>query len=124
MRNIVDSWPFALGFFAVMVWWAAGNISMLERVVHPRAFDPYPYILLDLFLSVLAGIQAPALPLAVERADSFASRIAIHTEKNTDNIKVPLSENTELTKEVRRDTDFLEEIHRPPNALNSNPGEF
>jgi len=84
---------------------------VLERVVHHKAFDPYPYILLNLFLSMLAGVQAAALLIAAKRSDSIASEIAVHTEHNTDDIKTLLAENTLLTTEVKKNTDLLDEIH-------------
>lgn len=39
----------------------------------PHGFDPYPYILLNLFLSMMAGVQAAALLIAAKRSDSIAS---------------------------------------------------
>ena len=56
----MGSWPFVFSFFAVMIAWAIVNTLLLQRVVHHKAFDPYPYILLNLFLSMLAGVQAAA----------------------------------------------------------------
>lgn len=111
MRNIMGSWPFVFGFFGVMIAWATLNTFVLTRALHHKAFDPYPYILLNLFLSMLAGVQAAALLIAAKRADAIASEIAIHTEKNTDDIKVLLRENTELTTAVKQNTDLLDEIH-------------
>jgi uncharacterized membrane protein len=74
-------------------------------------FDPYPFILLNLFLSMLAGIQAAALLIAAKRADAVASEVALHTENNTDDIKTLLAENTALTAQVKKATDLLDEIH-------------
>jgi uncharacterized membrane protein len=113
MRNIMGSWPFVFGFFAVMISWSTLNTYVLQRVLHHKAFDAYPYILLNLFLSMLAGVQAAALLIAAKRADAISSEIAMHTEKNTDDIKVLLRENTELTNTVKQNTDLLDEIHRP-----------
>ena len=112
MRNIMGSWPFVFCFFGVMIAWAIVNTIVLHRVLHHHAFDPYPYILLNLFLSMLAGVQAAALLIAAKRADAIASEIAIHTEKNTDDIKDLLRENTALTMQVKKNTDLLEDIHR------------
>ncbi|HVA05299.1 MAG TPA: DUF1003 domain-containing protein [Acidimicrobiales bacterium] len=111
MRNMMGSWPFVFSFFAIMIVWALTNTFFYVHVLHHKAFDPYPYILLNLFLSMLAGVQAAALLIAAKRADSISSEIAIHTEKNTDDIKTLLAENTELTTEVKKNTDLLEEIH-------------
>jgi uncharacterized membrane protein len=111
MRNMMGSWPFVFGFFAVMILWALTNTYLLERVLHHKAFDPYPYILLNLFLSMMAGVQAAALLIAAKRADSISSEVALHTANNTDDIKKLIQENTILTAEVKKATDLLDEIH-------------
>jgi uncharacterized membrane protein len=111
MRNMMGSWGFVFGFFAVMILWAVVNTVLLEHVFHHKAFDPYPYILLNLFLSMLAGVQAAALLIAAKRADAVASEIAMHTERNTEDIKTLIAENTALTQDVKLATDLLEEIH-------------
>ena len=111
MRNVMGSWPFVFSFFAVMIAWAITNTALLGHVIHHKAFDPYPYILLNLFLSMLAGVQAAALLIAAKRSDAIASEIALHTERNTDDIKTLLAENTELTAKVKENTDLLQEIH-------------
>ena len=111
MRNIMGSWPFVFGFFAVMIAWAVVNTLLLQRVVHHKAFDPYPYILLNLFLSMLAGVQAAALLIAAKRADAISSEIAMHTEKNTDDIKELIQESTVIISEMKKNTDLLDEIH-------------
>jgi uncharacterized membrane protein len=107
----MGSWPFVFGFFAVMILWAATNTFILAKVLHHKAFDPYPYILLNLFLSMLAGVQAAALLIAAKRADAISSEIALHTEHNTDDIKTLVRENTELTAAMKTNTDLLDEIH-------------
>src|SRR5579862_6195059 len=124
MRNMMGSWPFVFGFFGVMISWAIINTLLFEHVLHHKAFDPYPYILLNLFLSMLAGVQAAALLIAAKRADAISSEIAVHTEKNTDDLKGLVSENTALTEQVKRNTDLLEEIHRHVAALTPGAGKF
>jgi uncharacterized membrane protein len=111
MRNMMGSWPFVFSFFAVMIVWALVNTLLLERLVHHKPFDAYPYILLNLFLSMLAGVQAAALLIAAKREDAISSEIAIHTEHNTDQIKSLIQENTALTVQVKTNTDLLHEIH-------------
>jgi uncharacterized membrane protein len=111
MRNVMGSWGFVFGFFAVMIAWALVNTVLFQRVLHHKAFDPYPYILLNLFLSMMAGVQAAALLIAAKRADAISSEVAIHTSKNTDDIKQLIQENTELTEAVKKATDLLDEIH-------------
>ena len=122
MRNVMGSWPFVFGFFAVMITWAV--VNSVFAVGGPGGFDPYPYILLNLFLSMLAGVQAAALLIAAKRADGISSEIALHTERNTDDIKTLLAENTALTEQVKRQTDLLDEIHRHVSALSPHAGHF
>ena len=111
MRNIMGSWAFVFGFFAVMILWAVVNTFFFVHILHHKAFDPYPYILLNLFLSMMAGVQAAALLIAAKRADSISSEVALHTVNNTEDIKKLIAENTDLTTEVKKNTDLLEEIH-------------
>jgi uncharacterized membrane protein len=121
MRNVMGSWPFVFCFFGVMILWALVNTVLIHRVLHHKSFDPYPYILLNLFLSMLAGVQAAALLIAAKRADAIASEIAVHTEKNTEELKNLMQENTDLTLQVKKNTDLLEEIHRHVTALGAAP---
>jgi uncharacterized membrane protein len=111
MRNMMGSWPFVFGFFAVMIAWAVTNTVLLQHIFRHKAFDPYPYILLNLFLSMMAGVQAAALLIAAKRSDSISSEVALHTANNTDDIKRLIEENTTLTAQVKSNTDLLEEIH-------------
>ena len=57
------SWPFILVFCAVMVLWIVVNTWMLAE----NTFDPYPYILLNLVLSMLAAMQAPIIIISQNR---------------------------------------------------------
>lgn len=59
------SWTFVGLFGATMVGWTALNAFLLAR--GGATFDPYPYILLNLFLSMLAAIQAPIMLMSQNR---------------------------------------------------------
>ncbi len=122
MRNVMGSWPFVFAFFTVMILWALTNTLLISHILHHKAFDPYPYILLNLFLSMLAGVQAAALLIAAKRADAISSEVAMHTSDNTDDIKALIQENTELTARVKENTDLLDEIHRHVTAIGERLG--
>jgi uncharacterized membrane protein len=125
MRNMMGSWPFVFCFFGIMILWAILNSIFYFGGQHGKhGFDPYPYILLNLFLSMLAGVQAAALLIAAKRADAISSEIAIHTEQNTDDLKGLMAENTALTVQVKHQTDLLEEIHRHVAVLSPEAGLF
>jgi uncharacterized membrane protein len=59
------SWTFILLFLAVLVAWVVLNSLVLAR--RGEAFDPYPYILLNLFLSMIAALQAPVIMMSQNR---------------------------------------------------------
>src|SRR3984893_8330233 len=118
MRNMMGSWPFVFSFFSIMIAWAVINsVFYFGGAQGKHGFDPYPYILLNLFLSMLAGVQAAALLIAAKRADAISSEIALHTEKNTEDLKGLVNENTSLTEQVKKNTDLLEKIHQHVSAL-------
>ena len=59
------SWTFVGLFGAAMLAWVGLNALLLVR--QGSTFDPYPYILLNLFLSMLAAIQAPVILMSQNR---------------------------------------------------------
>src|SRR5467141_1440369 len=59
------SWTFILTFLSVLVIYTAVNI-----ILRKSAWDPYPFILLNLFLSMLAAIQAPVIMMSQNRQDT------------------------------------------------------
>jgi CRP/FNR family transcriptional regulator, cyclic AMP receptor protein len=59
------SWAFIISFLAVLVVYAGINIGL-----RGSAWDPYPFILLNLFLSMLAAIQAPVIMMSQNRQDT------------------------------------------------------
>ncbi|HEB68137.1 MAG TPA: DUF1003 domain-containing protein [Desulfobulbus sp.] len=59
------SWAFILSFLLFMSLWIAGNTFMLTRT----PFDPYPFILLNLILSLLAALQAPVIMMSQNRQE-------------------------------------------------------
>jgi uncharacterized membrane protein len=60
------SWRFILLFFGVIfVWVTANSVFLLFR-----PFDPYPYILLNLVLSLLASVQAPIILMSQNRQEA------------------------------------------------------
>ena len=59
------SWPFIILFLVALVAWIVVNTLILAKWNH--TFDPYPYILLNLVLSMLAAIQAPVIMMSQNR---------------------------------------------------------
>ncbi len=59
------SWTFISIFAAILFIWIILNSFVL--IIYRDSFDPYPYILLNLFLSMLAAIQAPIIMMSQNR---------------------------------------------------------
>lgn len=60
------SWTFIIIFFSMILVWMLGNIVYLAN----RAFDPYPFILLNLVLSCIAAVQAPVIMMSQNRQET------------------------------------------------------
>lgn len=69
------SWTFILLFFGVLLGWIALNMWILGN----KAYDPYPFILLNLILSCLAAIQAPIIMMSQNRQEQ---KDRIHAEND------------------------------------------
>lgn len=59
------SWTFILIFSVILLSWVVLNSFILAY--RGKAFDPYPYILLNLFLSMIAALQAPVIMMSQNR---------------------------------------------------------
>ena len=59
------SWSFIIAFAVVLIIYSSINVLLGKS-----AWDPYPFILLNLFLSMLAAIQAPVIMMSQNRQDS------------------------------------------------------
>ncbi|MDP9887490.1 DUF1003 domain-containing protein [Pseudarthrobacter enclensis] len=105
MRNGMGSWPFVSGFIGFMLVWAAVNTWALAS----NAWDPYPYILLNLLLSMLAGLQGAILLIAAKRQDAIAAAMAQHDyDTNTE-----AKEEVELLISINRiQLEILQELKK------------
>jgi len=59
------SWTFIIAFVIALVAYSTISVAMRQR-----SWDPYPFILLNLFLSMLAAIQAPIIMMSQNRQES------------------------------------------------------
>ena len=84
------SWTFILLFLAGLAAWTLGNTELLG----PRrgAFDPYPYVFLNLILSMLAALQAPVIMMSQNRS----------AERDRQNAATDYRVNVRAEHEVRR----------------------
>ena len=71
IAKFAGSWAFIFSFIGVLVFWMVINIIMASK-----AFDPYPFILLNLVLSCVAAIQAPLIMMSQNRQEEKDRRRA------------------------------------------------
>lgn len=64
VASVGGSWRFVIGFGVCLVVWTLLNVVILKG---QERFDPYPFIFLNLLLSMLAAIQAPIIMMAQNR---------------------------------------------------------
>lgn len=74
------SWGFIISFSLVLVGWMLLNSDVLARF--GMAFDPYPYIFLNLMLSTLAAVQAPIIMMSQNR-QAAKDRVAASLDYET-----------------------------------------
>ncbi len=79
IARVGGSWTFIVAFFVFLGVWIFLNTLLLTA----SAFDPYPFILLNLFMSMLASIQAPIILMSTNRASRRdQARLEIDLEKD------------------------------------------
>lgn len=67
------SWRFIITFLAFMMLWMGLNLFLLSR-----PFDPFPFILLNLFLSAIAAVQAPVIMMSQNRKEEKDRQRAVN----------------------------------------------
>ena len=106
IAKFAGSWAFIFSFTAVLILWMVGNVLLAKR-----AFDPYPFILLNLVLSCVAAIQAPLIMMSQNRQEEKDRRRAendykvnlkteIMIEDLYDKVNAILARQTALEKQL------------------------
>lgn len=89
VSGFVGSWPFIMAAVSMIIIWVIINVSYIIK-----PFDPYPFILLNLFLSCVAAIQAPIIMMSQNR------------EGDKDRIKAKNDYKVNLKSEI-----IIEDLH-------------
>jgi len=96
------SWNFIISFAVVLVAYSGLNIFLKDR-----AWDPYPFILLNLFLSMLASIQAPVIMMSQNRQDT---KDRLRSELDFDVNRRAESEIQALSRKINLLTDKVGDV--------------
>ncbi|MBU2104815.1 MAG: DUF1003 domain-containing protein [Nanoarchaeota archaeon] len=85
------SWTFILLFMVLLIIWVLINSYFLIQYEMGKPWDPYPFILLNLFLSCIAAIQAPIILMSQNR----------QVEKDRIKVEYDYAVNRKAEKEIR-----------------------
>ena len=109
IARFAGSWAFIFSFTGVLILWMTVNILMASR-----AFDPYPFILLNLALSCVAAIQAPLIMMSQNRQEAKDRkraendyRVNLKSEFVIDALYAKLEKTEETQKKILK---LLEEM--------------
>ena len=113
------SWTFIFIFLGFLLGWMIINSILIARMARGTEFDPYPYILLNLMLSMTAALQAPIIMMSQNRA-SEKDRLAAENDFRV-NLKSELMLE-ELTRRMERlQNDQVEELLLLTRSLRQAP---
>lgn len=117
VARFAGSWAFIFSFIAIMVIWKVLNI-----VLRDKAFDAYPFILLNLVLSCIAAVQAPLIMMSQNRQEAKDReraendfKVNLKSELIIDDLHRKMDIVIENQKKINRRLDLLEQ------AENINP---
>jgi CRP/FNR family cyclic AMP-dependent transcriptional regulator len=96
------SWTFIIFFGVALV-----SYTIISNLRHNKSWDPYPYILLNLFLSMLAAIQAPVIMMSQNRQDH---KDRLRSELDFDVNRRAEAEIQALSRKIHYLTDVIADI--------------
>ena len=108
IAKFAGSWAFIFSFTGLLILWMIVNTLLASK-----AFDPYPFILLNLVLSCIAAIQAPLIMMSQNRQEEKDRRRAendykvnlkteIMIEDIYDKVNAILAKQSELEKQLQK----------------------
>ena len=107
IARFAGSWAFIFAFTGVLILW-----MVINTILASNAFDPYPFILLNLVLSCVAAIQAPLIMMSQNRQEEKDRRRAendykvnlkteIMIEDHYDKVNAILAKQSVLEKKLQ-----------------------
>lgn len=105
VTELCGSWGFIIWFIVFVAIWMAANVILYD--VYKEAFDPYPFILLNLFLSCVSALQAPIIMMSQNRS------------AKKDSLRGKNDYKTDLKSEL-----ILEELHDQMRKIQSNQNKI
>lgn len=121
VARFAGSWAFIFSFIAIMLFWMILNI-----LLDVKAFDAYPFILLNLVLSCIAAIQAPLIMMSQNRQETKDRKRAendykvnLKSELIIDELYKKIEQVSEMQKKILRLLDASSENNEKDTEHNS-----
>ncbi len=122
IAKFAGSWAFIFSFTGILILWMLTNVLLAVK-----AFDPYPFILLNLVLSCVAAIQAPLIMMSQNRQEEKDRRRAendykvnLKTEIMIEDLYDKVNAIYALQKELRKELQFQKEEANPAACQTQN----
>ena len=126
VAKFAGSWAFIFSFIAVMVGWMAVNF-----ILGAKAFDAYPFILLNLVLSCIAAIQAPLIMMSQNRQEAKDRhraesdfKVNLKSELIIDDLHKKMDLIIENQKKISHRLDLLEQPGKTEEKLRPEPSKI
>lgn len=116
LASFAGSWRFIIIFASILFFWILGN-----SLFAVKAFDPFPFILMNLVLSALAALQAPVIMMSQNRQEE-KDRIRANNDYKV-NLKVELIIE-DLHRKIDQTLTNQERIITRLNLLETNSEDF
>ena len=115
IAKFAGSWAFIFAFTGVLILWMVVN-----TILASNAFDPYPFILLNLVLSCVAAIQAPLIMMSQNRQEEKDRRRAENDYKVNLKTEIMIEDlhdkvNAILAKQSALEKKLQEQEEKQPN---------
>ena len=122
IARVGGSWAFIIGFMLFLVAWVFLNTVILAT----RALDPYPFIFLNLILSMVAAIQAPIIMMSQNRQterDRFmaAKDYEINLKAEIEVLALHHKIDEQVLKELRETREQIDALRQAVEALSGRP---
>lgn len=107
IAKFAGSWAFIFSFVGVLVTWMLLNVLLAAK-----AFDPYPFILLNLVLSCVAAIQAPLIMMSQNRQEEKDRRRAENDYKVNLKTEILIEDIHKNISRIAAKQDALEKVFK------------
>lgn len=118
IAKFAGSWAFIFSFTAVLVLWMVVNVVLAKK-----AFDPYPFILLNLVLSCVAAIQAPLIMMSQNRQEDKDRRRAENDYKVNLKTEIMIEDLHDKMNRILAKQIALEKMIREEKSEDKNENE-